>query len=879
MDGIDILLYGIVIVFLIFFLRGQVENNLKAKDSVSNYLPWGYLLDDNGLIFNKNGSLQKTFKIRGFHYESLEQFDLVYLRARINNVLKRMDGNWSIHIEARRVKAQEYTPSTFKEKVLQKIDNIRAKNYNSGKYFQTENYITFSWLPPADRVSKIKDIFIEINNINEDVENRRYIVDFNNELREYLDILKKSFKEIIPLNAEETLTYLHSCFSQNDSQKVIPMRKNIFLDAYLSDTPIVDGIPIRVGDEYVGIIGILSFPTETFPGMFEEINKLGFPLRWVSRYIFLNREDSIKDVKIKKGNWSASRKSVADMAEDKLAREDRGTRNYEAEFRDEEAIELIGDLQSDALSMGYYTFSVIIKDKSIKELEKKLEEVLAIVQGRGFVAIKESVNILQAYFGSMPGNIQHNVRKHPVTTMTVIDLLQFFSIWNGNNKNKHLNAPALFFGTTTDGSSPVYFNLHVKNVGHCSIFGETGGGKSVLLAFLASQFKKYKNSQVFIFDKGGSSRVLTTAVKGKFYDLGKDNLGFQPLSKIGILDENIEKNIEMLKKQNLEIEVGKEKEDFIKEKALAIEVNRANLEKEWAFEWLCEIYNAENIALNPEKKIEIYAALTSLAEMPRNMRTLSKFKIQLQHDVLRQGIIPYTKDGAFGRYFDNSYDSFTTEYSWQAFEMETLLKSKMACPPMLTYIFHKLESEMFAKEETEDISEKKPSLLIIDESWVIMKNSKFAAELEEWLRTLRKKEVSVVFATQEITDILKSEIKDILLTSCPTKIFLPYPQANTQEHIYKYKALGLNLKQINLISELESQRDYYAVSREGSINFKIDLSNFEIAFLGANSLEDQSKCKEIVQELKNIGITDKSENFEEEFYNKWKVFKNLEETL
>ena len=59
--------------------------------------------------------------------------------------------------------------------------------------------------------------------------------------------------------------------------------------------------------------------------------------------------------------------------------------------------------------------------------------------------------------------------------------------------------------------------------------------------------KKYPNSQVFIFDKGGSARILTYAVGGTFFDLGVDNLTFQPLRGIGILKDNLEEEERKMK--------------------------------------------------------------------------------------------------------------------------------------------------------------------------------------------------------------------------------------------------------------------------------------------------------------------------------------------
>jgi hypothetical protein len=67
---------------------------------------------------------------------------------------------------------------------------------------------------------------------------------------------------------------------------------------------------------------------------------------------------------------------------------------------------------------------------------------------------------------------------------------------------------------------PVPAFLHVGDVGHTLIVGPTGAGKSVLLALMALQFRRYPQSQVFAFDFGGSIRAAALAMRGDWHDLG-----------------------------------------------------------------------------------------------------------------------------------------------------------------------------------------------------------------------------------------------------------------------------------------------------------------------------------------------------------------------
>lgn len=827
-----ILIFGICILFVLFFLKNEVEYNYNDKDSVSSYLPWGFLLG-KGIIFNKNGSYQKTFRFRGRDLKSLENIDLVFDRAKLNNAFSKNTGNngtWQLNIESRRIRSTPYIKSIFKEKILQKIDDIRGDKYNSGEFYETEFYLTLSWLPPADLITGLKDKLFVGKNDEYEVLKNRLLEEFQSEIKNYINLIKNIFINIEELNDEETLTYLHSCFSQNDHQKITPAKKEIMLDSYLSDTSIVNGFPPKVGDEYMGIVSILSFPNDSFPAMFEKINHLNFDFRCATRFTIYSSSDGQKLVERKIGKWASKRTSMIDniLVGAGLKNKAEVRFNQEAENKKVEGDEFLTALQEEVTTIGEYTFSVIVKDKNIEKLNKKIEEIVSIIQNRGFTAVIESINILEAFFGSMPGDFIHNRRQHPLPTLVAIDLMQFYSIYSGNQWNKHLNGCPLLYTNTCKGNDVVYFNLHIGDTGHAGVFGETGGGKSVFLTLIASQFKKYKDSQVFIFDRGGSARVLTTAIGGKFYDLGTENLSFQPLAKV----DNEE-------------------------------------ERTFAYSWLCEIFEQENVVLTAQHKNAIDSALKSLASLPQDLRTITQFSVQVQSEELRLAIHQYTRDGAYGRYFDSNTDSFTSEFDWQVFEVEKLMKDSKVYIPILKYIFHKLEVEMYTKG--------KPTLLIIDEFGRLLKNKAFSDKVEEWMVTLRKKNVAIVFATQQLSDVTNSDIKDALLNSCQTVVYLPNKRANTEQFYDIYKSFGLNDKQIEIIGGLENKRDYYTVSKEGNLDFTPNLSNFELAFVGASSTPDQQKAIEIENELKMLNIN--KENWEVEFYKRWKVWKKLEEDL
>ena len=102
----------------------------------------------------------------------------------------------------------------------------------------------------------------------------------------------------------------------------------------------------------------------------------------------------------------------------------------------------------------------------------------------------------------------------------------------------------------------------------------------------------------------------------------------------------------------------------------------------------------------------------------------------------------------------------------QAFETEGLIGTG-AAPAVLAYLFHRIEG---AARRPADAADRRRGL-------ARARRPGFGAQLREWLKTLRKKNASVVFATQSLADIEASAIAPAIIESCPTRLFLPNERA------------------------------------------------------------------------------------------------------
>ena len=224
----------------------------------------------------------------------------------------------------------------------------------------------------------------------------------------------------------------------------------------------------------------------------------------------------------------------------------------------------------------------------------------------------------------------------------------------------------------------------------------------------------------------------------------------------------------------------------------------------------------------------IWSALGSLAGAPVEQRTLTGLSVLLQSNALRQALQPYVLGGAHGKLLDADADRLGSG-SVQCFEMEELIHSKAAVLAVLGYLFARLDERFDGA----------PTLLILDEAWLFLDDPVFAARIRQWLKTLRKKNVSVIFATQSLADIQNSSIAPAIVESCASRIFLPNPQATEPQIRTIYEGFGLNSRQIGIVAEAVPKRDYYYQSRLGNRLFDLDLGPVALAFAGASSPEDQ----------------------------------------
>jgi type IV secretion system protein VirB4 len=813
---------------------------------LADWLPWACLVAP-GVVLNKDGSFQRTIRYRGPDLDSATEAEQMSAASRVNNVLKRFGSGWALFFDATRIQAAEYPHSEFPDPVSWLIDEERRAAFEGatdaswedpsrprGQHFESVLHLTLVYLPPAERVSRLEALFLERPRASESAARRSFskrseagrpakegspgdgasdvpkadrsrperergyrdhLERFIQETDRAIDLLSSILPEIRPLNDGETLTYLHSCISTKRHPVSVP-EIPAYLDCFLSDEPLTGGLSPAIGRSHLRALTVLGFPHVTFPGLLDELNRLGVAYRWTTRFIPLDRTEANATLSRYRRQWFAKRKSLAAIVKEVMFNEQAALLDTDAGNKAIDADAALSELGDDLVAFGYITTTVTVTDEDSRTADEKIRAVERVINSRGFTTIRETINAVEAWLGGLPGQAYANVRQPIVHTLNLAHMCPLSSVWAGPVRCEHLDGPPLLIAKTK-GATPFRLSLHAGDVGHTIVVGPTGAGKSVLLSMLALQFRRYPKAQLITFDKGRSARATTLALSGAWYELGaKGGLAFQPLKDVA--------------------EEG------------------ARL---WALDWLCGVLAHERVTVTPEVKEALWSALKSLGSAPPSQRTMTGLVALLARDVLRQALQAYTLEGPYGRFLDADADRLS-DADVLTFEMEELMALPGLVAPVLTYLFHTLEHRFDGR----------PILLVLDEAWVFLDDPLFSSRIREWLKTLRKKNVAVVFATQSLADIAESQIAPAIIESCPTRIFLPNPRALEPTQSETYRRFGLNDTQVGLIAEAFPKRDYYLQSRAGNRLFELGLGPIALAFVAASSPDDQRTIDAVLAE-------------------------------
>lgn len=767
-----------------------------------------FALIDDGILLQQDGSLLVAWSFRGPDMRSATHGEMHALAARLNAIL-RLGSGWMVHTDLIRSRAPGYpAEGEFPHTVTRIIDDERRQQFmDEGGHYESEHYLALTYLPPLESEERLKGWMFEGGKGKGSGAAQLVVERFKAKVDLFENVFGSLFRVQrlrrldqldafgFPQSQELLLRYIRRCITGDDFP-FAALEIPAYLNELLATDDFCAGVEPRIGRKHIRVIAIDGFPRTSFPGILGEIDSLPMQYRWNTRAILLDPQEAGTILDKNRRKWRSRIRGFKDQ----ILRTQNGAVNLYAQTMADDAEQAMSVAASGDVQFAQYTSNIICLDENAERLTDSIRTVMKRIQNLGFSCRLESVNAVEAWRGSLPGDGYRNVRRVLLHTLNLADLLPITSVWAGERENPSRlmpkNSPPLLFGATS-GATPFRVNLHVSDLGHTLMCGPSGAGKSTALGLIAAQWFRYPRAQVFAFDKGHSLFVLTKAVNGEFYDLAgeKTALAFCPLRDID-----------------------------------------SDADLTWAVGWLEDLCTLNGLVVTPKHRNALTAALQQLRLSPS--RTLTELSANVQDLEVREGLQFYTLSGPLGHLLDADED-LVNDGRFLTFETESLLQlDDKAVIPVLLYLFRRIEKRLDGA----------PTLVTLDEAWAYLRHPVFRERLRDWLKTLRRMNGIVLLATQNLSDICRSEICDVILEMCPTKILLPNAEAMNPASKEFYDRIGLNSRELEILQSSIPKQHYYFISPLGRRLVSLGIHNVALSFVGVNGREERQLVEDLIEQ-------------------------------
>ncbi|MCP2018905.1 MAG: VirB4 family type IV secretion/conjugal transfer ATPase [Erythrobacter sp.] len=428
-------------------------------------------------------------------------------------------------------------------------------------------------------------------------------------------------------------------------------------------------------------------------------------------------------------------------------------------------------LGNGAVGFGDHHLTVMVKERQLGQLDDAMAACAAALADTGAIAVREDTNLEPAFWGQFPGNEGYLVRRALISSANMASFGSLHGFALGQAQGNHWGEAVALLETTS--ATPFFFNFHHGDLGNFSVIGPSGSGKTVVMNFLAAQAQKF-SPRTILFDKDRGAELFVRGIGGRYDSIRSgEPTGFNPLS--------------------LPDTPG----------------NKAFLR-----DWLGALLKAEG----PEEEQAIAGAVDAAYANDASLRRLRHFKELLsgtrrpQPGDLADRLGAWIGEGEHAWLFDNAEDRLDLTARVLGFDMTALLENPRLRTPTMMYLFHRIEERLDGK----------PTMILIDEGWKALDDEVFAARIRDWLKTLRKRNALVGFATQSARDALESRISTALVEQTATMVFMPNSRARPEDYC---DGFGLTEHELALIRTLPAHSRCFLVRQpDASVVVRLDLS-------------------------------------------------------
>jgi type IV secretion system protein VirB4 len=579
-----------------------------------------------------------------------------------------------------------------------------------------------------------------------------------------------------------------------DKLELAKLKYDTFLDYYLPESALeCHRGYLRVDDYYVKVLTLKEPSAQSFPLIFKRLLEVQANYFVVTEW---KKEDSGKMrrvIQAKRRHFHNTKRSFASQ----VSLNDAPTQDVLLDDSKESQVRELGEgikeIELHGNYFGQFSLTVVIYDLNLAKVDKACADFYKVFSVHDAQLYEEKYNLLNAFLAAVPGNHAHNLRSLYLLNTNYADFSFLFTLHFGEPRNQHLRQEYLAV-LETNHHTPYFLNLHYRDVAHTMILGRTGAGKSFLLNFLITNLQKYA-PHTFIFDLGGSFESLTQLFGGSYVRVGLESEGFKinPFS----------------------LPPTKENLDFL---ALFLKV----------------LIQGQRVGeLDPATERDLFHQVENLYAVDPALRTLGVLANTLGHDISTR-LSKWTRGGQFGFLFDNPEDTISFS-RFQCFDFQRMSQYPELLEPLLFYILHRANSVIGDRQITSIFK-----AFFIDEAWIFLKNPAIQRYVVEALKTWRKHNAAMVLSTQSLDELKRSDILDVIIESCATKIFLANPDMDRD--LYR-RQFHLNENEVELISGLLPKQQFLIKTPELAkvANLTVDAKSY---WLYTNDPYDNKKRKE-----------------------------------
>ncbi|WP_192799285.1 VirB4 family type IV secretion/conjugal transfer ATPase [Brucella tritici] len=752
--------------------------NLKVRELRPEiYIPYVRHVDETTIALNA-GTLMVMIALEGVSFETADVLDLNGLHRDLNTLYRNIaDERLALWTHVIRRRNDSYPDGEFSAAFSNALNEKYRLKMAGENLFCNDLYLTLLWSPARYGADKTTRFFSKLRRVQNVELDEEAFKDLQDKVIDVTAGLERFHPRVLSLYERDGLVYsqlsevLHQLVGGR--REPVPLTEGPVSSAIYSDRVIIGRETVEIRHEaesrYAGILSFKEYPARTRTGMLDGVLSSPFEFILTQSFAFTSKSDARSILGRKQNQLLSSGDKAASQIGD--------------------LDQAMDDLESNRFVLGEHHLSVAVFASSVKDLADNLAKARASLTSGGAVVAREDLGLEAAWWAQLPGNFRYRARSGAITSRNFAALSPYHSYPTGQKDNNEWG-PAVALLKTASGS-PFYFNFHYGDLGNTFMCGPSGTGKTVIVNFMLSQLEKHDPHVVF-FDKDRGADLYVRAAGGTYLPLKNGSpTGCAPLKALELTPEN---------KVFLAVWVGK--------------LVRSNVRD-----------------LTVTELRDIAAAIDGLSDLPRERRTIGALRTFLNNtdpEGIAARLRRWEREGPLGWVFDNDDDDIgLNEFApmragrggkFVGYDMTEFLDHEEIRTPLMAYLFHRVEQLIDGRR----------ILIVIDEFWKALQDDGFRDLAQNKLKTIRKQNGLMLFATQSPRDAIISPIAHTIIEQCPTQIFLPNSRGNHADYVDGFKL---------------TEREYELIARKLSVESRQFLlkqgHNSVVAELDLHGLDDE----------------------------------------